>query len=172
MRERTPEMVTAASLRSLKRQGVREVEWAQTVDDGGVVLRARVQVGRAHVTLETRPHDDQQAALDELGDLVRDAARAAGGQRRRRSTVTARRVQRPGAGEPAGEVDDTPLETVAAVMERRDREAAERAARRAQIARAAGPAVDVAAAAARAAARPAARAAAERAERRGRRGGR
>lgn len=170
MSERTVEMETAAVLRRLKRLGVREVEWAQTVDAGGVVLRARVQNGRAHVALETTPHPNQLSALEELAALVADATR---GDRRRRRQPTARPVQRPEAGVvPDGvEVDDEPLGTVEAVMARRDAERPQRPQREREQKRP-GPDRIAARLAEAAAARPASAARPQRQDRPGRGGGR
>jgi hypothetical protein len=100
-------METSALLRRLKRLGVLQVDWAQAAGDGGVVLRARVQTGRAHAALETTPQRDTLSALEELAALAADATRDQRTGRRRKPT--AKPLSRPGAGEATGEVDDVPL---------------------------------------------------------------
>lgn len=96
MKERTPEMETAALLRRLKRQGVREVEW-DSGQRGSVVLRAKVQVGRAHRQLTTKPHETQEEALAELSQLV--AVASPRPARASKAKVVAQRLARPAPGQ-------------------------------------------------------------------------
>lgn len=104
MKDRTPEMETLAVLRRLKRQGVREVEWAQA-PGGKLTVRAKVQTGRAHQLYTSAPHASQLDALVELAEAV--AERQA--PRRSRPKPTARRLHRPEAGQATGPIDDVPL---------------------------------------------------------------
>jgi hypothetical protein len=87
VKERTPEMLVAAQVRRLRRYGVRQVDFAD-VGDGTVQALAKIQEGRAHRTVTSRPAAEVVDALADLADKVRP-------ERPMPERPKARRVSRP-----------------------------------------------------------------------------